>query len=474
VEVPLVAGLFTLSAPQFDAAERAAFHGVTVADISLKQVDVRLTLQPDSFESFCTNLSVRNDCVFVLDYPVTGTLEANGLLSTSALSLEYNFGWSSPVAVGETVSRSLSDFIPPQPPSKTLCQAVTASLGGYMGSGNVSWDFSLLGANTLSGTTCNQNINGVSSFAGASLDLSYYYCVGESVDPPPACSEGCTPGYWKNHLERWDGVGSDDFTETIKYYMSFNSVLGVDPSLSGLANSASLLDAASTGGGGVIALNRHTVAALASSDTAIHYPYSVAAVIALYQDAVGAVAGPEEISTVHALLEDANELGCPLSNSWQPDGICTYCYGDEGDCPGGLNSQTGGCNNSTGQGGLLTVSGTGNHAADDLVLTASQLPANTPVIFIMAPESTRTPLNDGNLCLSPGTLKIIRFPTQSSDANGVAVEGPGIVAWSIANSVEVAEIHVGDTWHFQCYYRDPASQNGGNANLTNAAEVSFF
>lgn len=288
------------------------------------------------------------------------------------------------------------------------------------------------------------------------------------------CAEGCTPGYWKTHPELWDGAGTDDFTLSIKHQQSFNGVLGVDQSLSGVSDATTLLQAASTGGGDITALNRHTAAALASADTAIHYPYTVASVVALYLDAVGAVVGDETVATAHKTLASANELGCPLSNSWQPDGICTYCYGDEGDCPGGVDSQSGGCNNSTGQGGLLTVSGTADHAADDLVLTASQLPANTPVIFVMAPEATRTPLNDGNLCLAPGTLKIIRFPTQASNAAGVAVQGPGIVAWSIASPVDVAEIHLGDTWHFQCYYRDMASQNGGMANLTNAAQVSFY
>ena len=222
-------------------------------------------------------------------------------------------------------------------------------------------------------------------------------------------------------------------------------------------------------------MNRHTAAALASADTAIFSPVSVADVVALYRDAVDLVTGPADIASAHGFLESVNELGCPLSNSWQPDGICTYCYADEGDCPCGGDFLGGGCKNSTGSGGVLTPSGSADHAADDLVMTATQLPPNTPVIFIMAPEATRSSLADGNLCLSPGNLKIIRItPTQVSSQSGTAAIGPGIVQWSVDSPVDVAEIFLGDTWHFQAYYRDMSSACGGNSNLTNAVRVTFY
>jgi hypothetical protein len=288
------------------------------------------------------------------------------------------------------------------------------------------------------------------------------------------CAEGCTPGYWKNHPERWDGVGTNDFTLTIKHHNGLNAVLGVDLTLSGVPDSTTLLQAASAGGGHLTALNRHTAAALASADTAIFYPYSVAQVIALYRDAVGAVVGDATVASAHKALELANELGCPLSNSWQPSGICTYCFGDESDCPCGADFASGGCKNSTGQGGLLSFAGSADHAADDLVLTASQLPSSTPIIWIMAPAATRQVLRDGLLCLSSGHLKIIRFPTMLTTAGGTSVLGPGIVQMSIDHPVAVAEIFPGTTWNFQAYYRDNGSPCGGDANLTNAAQVNFY
>jgi len=288
------------------------------------------------------------------------------------------------------------------------------------------------------------------------------------------CAEGCTPGYWKTHTERWDGAGTDDFTQSIQHQLSFNAVLGVVSSQSGVPDTTTLLDAASTGGGDLTALNRHTAAALASADTAIFYPFSVQSVIDLYQDAVGATSGSETVPTAHKTLEFANELGCPLSNSWQPSGICTYCFADGSDCPCGVSDPNGGCTNSTGAGAVLTPSGSGDTGADDLVLNATNLPANKTVIWLMAPAANRHPLRDGLLCLSQGNLKIFRFPVQVSSASGVSTFGPGIVQASIDHGVDAAQIFAGDTWNFQAYYRDSGSPCGNNANTTNAARVNFY
>ncbi|MDA8959725.1 hypothetical protein N9F46_00765, partial [bacterium] len=92
-----------------------------------------------------------------------------------------------------------------------------------------------------------------------------------SAGPAPLAAntpaEGCTPGYWKNHLERWDGVGSNDFTQSVVASLSFNGVFGVTSTESGLAETATLFDATSLMGGGLEALNRHAAAAAASADS---------------------------------------------------------------------------------------------------------------------------------------------------------------------------------------------------------------
>jgi hypothetical protein len=135
--------------------------------------------------------------------------------------------------------------------------------------------------------------------------------------------EGCTPGYWKNHTRDWDGVVNDR-TSTIKTTTLFNAKFGVTGSQSGVANCMTLLAALnlpnttrSCGKVGspsneLLSLDRHAAAALANADTDMNYPYSLAEVIALYRDAVGAVSGPETISSAKSKLSAANELSCPF------------------------------------------------------------------------------------------------------------------------------------------------------------------
>ncbi|MEN8170815.1 MAG: hypothetical protein ABFS08_11390 [Pseudomonadota bacterium] len=124
-------------------------------------------------------------------------------------------------------------------------------------------------------------------------------------------NEGCTPGYWKTHPEQWDGV-APDATSTIKHQMLFNETFGVTSARSGLADTVTLMDAVNLGAGGLMALNRHAAAALPSADS-VEYSYSLAGVINLYRDAVGAISGPESIYSALAKLSAANEKDCPLN-----------------------------------------------------------------------------------------------------------------------------------------------------------------
>jgi hypothetical protein len=126
-----------------------------------------------------------------------------------------------------------------------------------------------------------------------------------------AGNEGCTPGYWKNHLDQWDGI-APDATTTVQYTDLFNATFGVTPAQSGLPDTATLQDAVNLEGGGLMALNRHAAAALPSSE-AVEYSYSLAGVIALYRDAVGADPGPESIYSALSKLSAANEKYCPLN-----------------------------------------------------------------------------------------------------------------------------------------------------------------
>ncbi len=107
----------------------------------------------------------------------------------------------------------------------------------------------------------------------------------------PKVGQGCTPGYWKNHLGSWAIAG---YTPS----MDFDTVFGVD----NFNPNVSLGSAVNMGGGGKNALARHGVAALLSAaHPGVNYPYTVAQVISFVQ------AGNK------AALEAGNELGCPLN-----------------------------------------------------------------------------------------------------------------------------------------------------------------
>jgi hypothetical protein len=133
-----------------------------------------------------------------------------------------------------------------------------------------------------------------------------HYNICYTPDFDPAGSQGCTPGYWRNHADRWVGVSSAD---------DFDTTFGVDlfdPNVTlGWAIWAS--------GGGNNAFARHATAALlnahakadGSLDQFVDYPYTVAVVIQMVQDAVA----NDTIEATKNLFEAANELGCPLSGT---------------------------------------------------------------------------------------------------------------------------------------------------------------
>ena len=106
-----------------------------------------------------------------------------------------------------------------------------------------------------------------------------------------AGDEGCTPGYWKNHLLDWVVYTPDD---------DFDTVFGVDY----FTPDITLEEALNLGGGGVYKLARHgTAALLNAANPDVNYPLTEAQVIAAVQ------AGDSD------LLAEYNELGCPLSGT---------------------------------------------------------------------------------------------------------------------------------------------------------------
>ena len=134
--------------------------------------------------------------------------------------------------------------------------------------------------------------------------ISHYNFCYVPAPPPIDGEQGCTPGYWRNHTDRWAGVASsDDFDATF-------GVQAFDPNIS-------LDTAVNLGGGGLHALARHGTAALlnahggvANTDdgATVAYPLQPARVIKLVRSAIA----NDSLETTAALLAKYNELGCPL------------------------------------------------------------------------------------------------------------------------------------------------------------------
>jgi hypothetical protein len=115
----------------------------------------------------------------------------------------------------------------------------------------------------------------------------------------PDRSEGCTPGYWKNHTDSWGTTGfspSDDF----------DTVFGVDA----FNPNITLLDALRLGGGGLKKLARHgTAALLNASHDGVSFGMTTAEVI----DAVQAAILSGDYEPLATQLDEANNAGCPLN-----------------------------------------------------------------------------------------------------------------------------------------------------------------
>jgi uncharacterized repeat protein (TIGR01451 family) len=123
---------------------------------------------------------------------------------------------------------------------------------------------------------------------------------------PPEKFEGCTPGFWKNHLQAWVGFSPNQTLE---------SVFDV-PNSFGLDNNTLLQALSFQGGSGTVGaariLLRAAVAALLNAaHPGIDYPRTVAEVIA---DVNAALASGNRATmlTLATELDTDNNLGCPI------------------------------------------------------------------------------------------------------------------------------------------------------------------
>lgn len=116
-----------------------------------------------------------------------------------------------------------------------------------------------------------------------------------------ACTEGCTPGYWKqpHHMDSWndtDYLPGDDF----------DTIFGVDL----FEPDVTLLEALNLRGGGLNAFARHAVAALLNASSPFVDCQELSVVLEKVKEAKPS--GPYDYERYKNLFEGWNELGCPL------------------------------------------------------------------------------------------------------------------------------------------------------------------
>jgi uncharacterized repeat protein (TIGR01451 family) len=119
--------------------------------------------------------------------------------------------------------------------------------------------------------------------------------------PPPPGGEGCTPGFWKQdqHFDSWVGFSPD---QTLESVFDVPDDLGLDD--------VTLLEALSTGGGGVNALLRHAVAALLNASSPdVDFDLTVAQVISMTNAALAS----GDFEAQKDIFAGFNEQSCPLS-----------------------------------------------------------------------------------------------------------------------------------------------------------------
>ncbi|HEV8113949.1 MAG TPA: hypothetical protein VGR31_14335 [Planctomycetota bacterium] len=156
----------------------------------------------------------------------------------------------------------------------------------------------------------------------------------------------------------------------------------------------------------------------------------------------------------------------------EPQPGLIYCYG--GGCPCGNDDGTAGCAHSLGWGGRLLGSGSTSVAADDLAITAFNMPPNRFARFYMSQHSTMVPLGDGLLCAGGGGsgYPAMRFPVQNTGISGSIAMPEHLVGYVLAHFPSSAII-AGATWNMQTWYRDPPGPCGNRFNTTNSYAVTF-
>jgi hypothetical protein len=177
-----------------------------------------------------------------------------------------------------------------------------------------AWDSPLLTINIPAGVS-STTLQLVSAPVDQNPD-SMLWELGALRVPLPAPSpteetgtEGCTPGYWKNHTGSWTATGYSPGQSTVSVF----STASAYPSLAGKTLLQSLQGGGGPGtlGGAAILLRAAVAALLNASDPAVGYPLTQAQVISQVNSAL-ASNDRDTMLALASTLDGDNNLGCPL------------------------------------------------------------------------------------------------------------------------------------------------------------------
>ena len=156
-----------------------------------------------------------------------------------------------------------------------------------------------------------------------------------------------------------------------------------------------------------------------------------------------------------------------IANLGATSGLGTpYCFCDSTAPCGNLGAADAGCANSTGNGAILSASGSLSVSADDMTLDCDQMAGNKPCLLFAGTGKINgglgTIFGDGLRCAG-GSIR--RLGVRTSNGTGTATWGPGLIGSGSWSS--------GDLRNFQVWYRDPAGPCNGTFNLSNGLEITF-
>lgn len=148
-------------------------------------------------------------------------------------------------------------------------------------------------------------------------------------------------------------------------------------------------------------------------------------------------------------------------------GVEAYCFGVG--CPCGNETTAGGCENSTGVGARLSMSGSNSMSQTELNVHGSSMPPNRVALLLQGGAPSSLVFGDGLLCVNASA-------TQSSlpILGGFRRTDPfGEVALELDLRRDLPDLLAGSIGYFQLLHRDGVGPCNGFFNLSNAIQLEI-